>query len=81
MSVTRRNGEDALEDSGARLLEKLVSRFIPPESARHPATLSTVEAADRAARHWTSVEVGPLTPGSATHKHAICNGHISSRVF
>ena len=72
MSVTRRNGEDVLEGSGARLIEEVVSRFVPPESARHPATLSTVEAADRVARHWTSVEVGPLTPGSAAHKRAIC---------
>jgi hypothetical protein len=72
MSVTRRNEGDVFEGSGARLLEELVSRFVPPESARHPATLSTVEAADRGARHWTSVEVGPLTPGSAAHKRALC---------
>ena len=72
MSVTRRNAGDVREVGGARLLEDMVSRFVPPESARHPATLSTVEAADRGARHWTSVEVGPLTPGSAAHKRAIC---------
>lgn len=72
MSVTRRNAGDVLEDSGARLLEEVVSRFVPPEGAEHPATLPAVEAADRAARHWTSVEVGPLTAGSAAHKRAIC---------
>lgn len=72
MSATRRNaGDVVLEDSGARLLEEVVSRFIPPEGAKHPTPLSAVEAADRDARHWTSVEVGPLTPGSAAHKRAI----------
>lgn len=72
MSATRRNAEDVLEDNGARLLEEVVSRFNPPEATRQPATLSAVEAADRDARHWTSMEVGPLTPGSAAHKRAIC---------
>jgi hypothetical protein len=37
-----------------------------------PATPSTLEAADRTARHWTSLEVGPLVPGSPAHKRAMC---------
>jgi len=72
MSATRRNAGDVLEGSGARLLEEVVSRFTPPEAAKQPATSSAVEAADRDARHWTSMEVGPLTPGSVAHKRAIC---------
>lgn len=72
MSTTQRTAENVLEGSGARLLEETVLRFVPPEVAGHPATLSAVAAADRAARHWTSAEVGPLTPGSAAHKSAIC---------
>jgi len=72
MSVTRRSTGDVLEGDAARLLEEVVSRFVPPEGAGHPATRSAVEAADHDARHWTSVEVGPLTPGSAAHKRAIC---------
>ena len=47
-------------------------RLISPEGGRHPATPSAVEAADRMARHWTSIEVGPFAPGSAAHKRAIC---------
>ena len=47
-------------------------RPISPEGGRHPATPSAVEAADRMARHWTSIEVGPFAPGSAAHKRAIC---------
>jgi hypothetical protein len=72
MSATRRKAGDVLEGSGARLLEEMVSRFVPPEGVRRPATMSAVQAADRAARHWTSAEIGPLTPGSAAHKRAIC---------
>lgn len=72
MSVARRNAGDVLEGGGARLLEEVVLRFVPPESPRRPATPSAVEAADRDARHWTSTEEGPLTPGSAAHKRAIC---------
>lgn len=72
MSATRRNAVDVLGGGGARLLEEVVSRFTPPDGARQPATLSAVEAADRDARHWTSMEAGPLTPGSAAHKRAIC---------
>lgn len=34
--------------------------------------IATVEAADRAARHWTSPEPGPLKPGSDAHKRAVC---------
>jgi hypothetical protein len=63
---------DVLEAAGARPIEELVLRFVPPGSAKHPAPLANVEAADRIARHWTSVEVGPLHPGSAAHKRAIC---------
>lgn len=72
MSARQRNAGDVLEGSGARVLEEMVSRFTPPEAAKQPATLSAVEAADRAARHWTSVEIGSLTPGSAAHERAIC---------
>lgn len=72
MSVTRRQAEDELEGNGAQLLEEAVSRFVPPASAGHSATRSTIDSADRAARHWTSVEAGPLAPGSAAHKRAIC---------
>ena len=54
------------------LLEELVVHFVPPEGGRHPATPSNVEAADRTARHWTSVEPDSLEPGSAAHKRAIC---------
>jgi hypothetical protein len=63
---------DVLEAAGARPIEELVLRFVPPGSAKHPVPLANVEAADRIARHWTSVEVGPLHPGSAAHKRAIC---------
>ena len=72
MSVTRPNTGDVLEGGAERLLEEAVYRFVPPESAKHPATPSTIEAADRTARHWTSAEAGTLTPGSAAHKRAIC---------
>ena len=72
MSVTRPRSSDVLEGGDAGLLEELVRRFVPPEGARHPATSSTVEAADRMARHWTSVEVGAFAPGSAAHKRAVC---------
>lgn len=72
MSVTRPGSSDALDGGDGRLLEELVWRFVPPEGARHPATPSDVEAADRSARHWTSAEVGPLIAGSAAHKRAIC---------
>ncbi|MCF3945573.1 ferritin-like domain-containing protein [Acidiphilium sp. AL] len=33
---------------------------------------ATIEAADRAARHWISPETGPLKPGSEAHKRAVC---------
>ncbi|HEX7390522.1 MAG TPA: ferritin-like domain-containing protein [Acidiphilium sp.] len=33
---------------------------------------ATIEAADHAARHWTSPETGPLRPGSDAHKRAVC---------
>ena len=56
---------DVLEAAGARPIEELVLRFVPPGSAKHPVPLANVEAADRIARHWTSVEVSPLHPGSA----------------
>lgn len=72
MSVTRPRSGDELDGGDGRILEELVRRFVPPEGARHPATLSDVQAADRAARHWTSLEAGPLTRGSAAHKRAIC---------
>jgi hypothetical protein len=72
MSLTRPNSGDVLERGPARHLEEAVLRFVPPESAKHPVTSSAVEAADRTARHWTSAEAGPLTPGSAAHKRAIC---------
>lgn len=72
MSVTRPNTGDVFEGGVARLLEEAVFRFVPPEGAKQPATPSTVEAADRTARHWTSVEAGPLARGSAAHKRAIC---------
>jgi hypothetical protein len=71
MSVTRPRSGAALDGGEGRLLEELVRRFVPPEGTRRP-TPSDVEAADRAARHWTSVEVGPLIAGSAAHKRAIC---------
>lgn len=72
MSVTRPRSGEAPDRGDGRLLEELVRRFVPPEGARHPATPSDVEAADRTARHWTSVEAGPLVLGSAAHKRAIC---------
>lgn len=72
MSVIRPKTGDVLEGGVARLLEEAVFRFVPPEGAKQPATLSIVEAANRTARHWTSVEAGPLAPGSAAHKRAIC---------
>jgi hypothetical protein len=72
MSVTRPKSGDVLEGGDGRLLEELVWRFVPPEGARSAATPSDVEAADRTARHWTSVEVGPFVPGSTAHKRAIC---------
>ena len=72
MSVTRPRTGDVLERGEERLLEELVWRFAPPERARRPATSSDVEAADQMARHWTSVEVGSIVPGSAVHKRAIC---------
>jgi hypothetical protein len=31
-----------------------------------------VEAADRAARHWTAAGDGPIVPGSEAHKNAFC---------
>jgi len=72
MSMTRPRSGDALDGGDGRLLEELVGRFVPPAGVRQPATPSDVEAADRIARHWTSVEAGPLIPGSAAHKRAIC---------
>jgi hypothetical protein len=72
MSVTRPRSGAALDGGDGRLLEELVRRFVPPGGARRPAAPSDVEAADRTARHWTSVEAGPLIPGSAAHKRAIC---------
>ncbi len=72
MSVTRPGSGEALDGGDGRLLEELVWRFVPPEGARHPATPSDVEVADRSARYWTSAEVGPLVAGSAAHKRAIC---------
>ena len=33
---------------------------------------ATIAAADHAARHWESEEKGPLKPGSAAHKRAVC---------
>ena len=72
MSLTRPSSGDVLEGGVARLLEEAVIRFVPPGSPKHPATPLTVEAADRTARHWTSVEAGSLAPGSAAHRRAIC---------
>jgi len=70
MTVTRPEGGDGLAGGDARLLEELVLHFVPV--GRHPATPSNVEAADRTARHWTSVEPDSLDPGSTAHKRAIC---------
>ena len=36
------------------------------------ADSATIAAADHAARHWTSPDTGPLRPGSAAHKRAVC---------
>jgi hypothetical protein len=36
------------------------------------ADTATIEAADHAARHWTSPEPGSLRPGSDEHKRAVC---------
>ncbi len=72
MSMTRPRSGDALDGGDGQLLEELVWRFVPPGGARQTAAPSDVEAADRMARHWTSVEAGPLIPGSAAHKRAIC---------
>ncbi len=33
---------------------------------------AVIAAADHAARHWTSLEPGPLRPGSEAHKRAMC---------
>jgi hypothetical protein len=33
---------------------------------------TTLEAADRAARHWTAAGTGPIVPGSEAHKTAFC---------
>lgn len=36
------------------------------------ASPGAIEAADRIARHWTSDETGPLSPGTEAHKRAMC---------
>jgi hypothetical protein len=72
MSASRPNAGDVFEGGAERLLEEAVFRFVPPESPRRPATPSTVEAADRTARHWTAEEAGGLAAGSAAHKRATC---------
>jgi len=36
------------------------------------ADAATIAAADHQARHWQSPEPGPLKPGSAAHKRAMC---------
>jgi hypothetical protein len=36
------------------------------------ADVATIEAADRGARYWTCPRPGPLRPGSADHKRAVC---------
>ena len=36
------------------------------------ADAATIEAADKAARHWVSPDPGPLKPGSEAHKRAVC---------
>jgi hypothetical protein len=61
-----------LDDGGARLIEDLVYRFVPPRSAQESVGPATVETADRTARHWTSGEDGPWRPGSDAHKRAMC---------
>lgn len=68
----RRDANDVLEGGGVRSVEELVLRFIPPGGVEDPVTPATVEAADRKARHWTSMEVGPLMAGSEAQKRAIC---------
>ena len=72
MSVTRPNAGDVLDGGAEQLLEEAVFRFVPPQSAKRPVTSANVDAADRTARHWTAEEAGPLAPGSAAHKRAIC---------
>lgn len=59
MSLTARP-EDMLD---ASLEDNLAGRL--PDAA-------TVAAADARARHWQSDEAGPLTPGSAAHRRAMC---------
>jgi hypothetical protein len=62
---------DVLAYGDARLLENMVRSFVPPGGTREP-TPSTVEAADRMARHWISVDASPLVTGSAAHRRAVC---------
>jgi len=52
------------------------SDLAPPPGGLHVSLLpmndpAIVEAADQAARHWTSDEPGPLRPGTAVHRHAV----------
>ena len=61
-----------LDDGGARLIEDLVYRFVPPRSPDGPAGRETMDRADQTARHWTSAEAGPWRPGSEAHKRAMC---------
>lgn len=61
-----------LQGDVAREIEALVASFVPPGNPAEPATPAVVETADLIARRWTSREVGPLRPGSAAHKRAIC---------
>jgi hypothetical protein len=47
--------------------------LITPAARPDPDISATVlEAADHAARTWTSPETGPLRPGSEAHKRAMC---------
>ena len=52
--------------------ETLVPGFTPPELPAAPPTSATMEAADKAARHWASGKTGPFRRGSDTHKSELC---------
>lgn len=61
-----------LDDGTARLIEDLVYRFVPPRGHKGPVGETTLETADRTARHWISPEPGSWRPGSDAHKRAMC---------
>jgi hypothetical protein len=49
-----------------------VPDFVEPKLPEFDSGSAAVEAADRRARHWTSSQAGPLTPGTEVHKREVC---------